>query len=264
MYKIYQNKYSNNLIFNIIDVRYGNNDMIGNKTLSVKDSTITLSDSNLIYDNPNITYKLIFYLINTLTNDGLNNSTHTFYTKDIFNDLNLSKTKYIEASLNYLKNIQYTYKIVTNNVTTNIIDTYEKRRGYFKVTFSSGFIELLGKSRQYLELPKEVLKVNIKYYRHSLYITTYLFLHRRRNKGKPNESIISVKDLIKNIPTLPKYERLDRNQMQIKRSIITPLECNLNYIERFWGIDWSYTTQEVNDYREFITNKVTFNVEIME
>ena len=44
-------------------------------------------------------------------------------------------------------------------------------------------------------MPNEVLNSDIRYYRHSVFIANYILLHKRRNKGKKTENVISVNKL---------------------------------------------------------------------
>ena len=143
---------------------------------------------------------------------------------------------------------------------TNIINTYEHKRGYFKVIFDNEFLVLLSRTRQFYQIPKELLKIDIRYYKHSLFIGNYLYLHKRRNKGKKNENIISVKELIKNCPLLPKYEELDKKQRQVDRNIIKPFELNLNKLSKILNFNYSYLNGKPNNYNEFITNKIEFKM----
>lgn len=264
MYKIYENQYFNPLLLNLINVRYAPLDRLGNCTLSNNDYTISLSKANMQYDNPSITMKVMLYICNLLTDSGLNENTFTIPTNKIHNDLGIRELKYFENSLNYLSSIsydyQYRYANKDHNTSTTIIDKYKANRGYFKVTISDDFINLLDRTRQFYQVPRCLLNANIRYFRHSIFIGNYLFLHRRRNQGKPNEFTISVKELLKNCPLIPKYEELDE-QRQVHRTIIEPFKKNLDYLGQLLGFTWHYNN-EPTKYLEFINEKIIFDMQI--
>ena len=83
-------------------------------------------------------------------------------------------------------------------------------------------------------------------------------LHKRRNKGKKNENTISVKELVKNCPLLPLYKDLDKDQIQVCRSIIKTFDTNLKNACMFLGLNYKYDS-EYNNYIDFTRTKIIFS-----
>lgn len=221
---------------------------------------ISLNHTNDQDDNSCITMKVMLYLCHLLTDTGLNENSFIIPTNKIYDELRICNVLFFEKSLKYLSSITYEYKYLNNWYSTNIIKTWEHKKGYFKVVFDDDFIILLSRTRQFYNIPKTLLKIDIRYYKHSLFLGNYLYLHKRRNKGKKNENIISVKELIKNCPLLPKYEELDKIQRQVDRNIIKPFQLNLNHLSRILNIEWLYIDSEPKNYMEFIDSKIMFKM----
>jgi len=260
MYKVYQNKYFNNMLLNIIKVRY-----CPNFTIDTQDYYLTLNNPNKQYDNSNITLKVILYLSSILNDDGLNNDTHIIKISDIKKDLNISNITLFNASLDYISSLTYNYKLDKLNkwcYVDNIITSYKHFKGYYKITFSSDFIILLNRTKQFYQIPKELLKSDVRYYRHSIFIANYILLHQRRNMREDkekNRNTITIKKLLANCPLLPLYEDLDKEQRQVTKVIIKPFENNLNKACQIIGKQWTYKDTEPTTYLDFLKAKITIS-----
>ncbi len=255
MLNIYENKYSNPLLLNLIKVRYSNSAIIEDK-----EYTISLNNANNQYGNNNNIFKVMLYLCNLLTDNGLNDNTYTITRDDITNMLGIANTSDFKGSLDYISSISYSYKLFEKSqryYVDKIISSYKHFRGYFRVVFTDEFMTLLDRQKQFYQMPKSLLKANTRYYRHSLFIGNYIQLHKRRNKGKDNENIISVKELFKICPTLPNYDELSSSQKHTARAIITPFEKNLQYACDLIGVRWKYNTfVKPNNYIAFSRAKI--------
>lgn len=260
MYKVYQNKYFNNLMLNIIKVS-----SCPNATIDTQDYYLALNNANRQYDNKNITLKVILYLCSILNDDGLNNNTHIIKTDDIKTDLNLTNLTLFNASLDYISSVTFNYKLDKINkwcYVDKIITNYTHNKGYYKITFSDEFIILLNRTKQYYQIPKELLKSDIRYYRHSIFMANYILLHQRRNMRQDkekNKNTISVNKLLANCPLLPLYDELDREQRQVNRAIIKPFENNLNKACKILGKQWAYKDKEPSTYLDFLKAKITIS-----
>lgn len=200
----------------------------------------------------------MLYLCSLITECGLNEDSFVITSKDIQDKLSISDIRYFEYSLIYLSSISFDYKVHSSWYSCNILASYKHFKGYFKVVFSDNFISLLDRTKQFYQVPNEVLNSDIRYYRHSVFIANYILLHKRRNKGKKNENIISVKELVKNCPLLPLYEDLDKEQRQVCRSIIKPFDTNLKNACMFLGLNYKYDS-EYNNYIDFTRTKIIFS-----
>jgi len=240
------------LLLNLIKVRY-----CDSFNIESQDYYIRLNNANKQYDNPSITFKVMLYLCSLLTENGLNENTYIITRDDIQNKLSISDIKLFEYSLLYLSSISFDYKVHSSWYACNILTSYKHFKGYFKVVFSDEFIELLDRTKQFYQVNKGLLNSDIRYYRHSIFIGNYILLHQRRNKGKKNEKIISIKELVKNCPLLPLYDELKKEQRQVQRAIIKPFENNLSFACMLLGLSWQYDNTPTN-YIEFIKAKIMF------
>lgn len=254
IYKVYENKYFNNLLLNLIKVRYSES-----ATIESQDFYIRLNNANKQFANDSITLKVMLYLCSLLTEDGLNDNTFLITCNEISNKLSINNLNAFKGALDYLLSVSYDYKLYSQSrwySVDSIIASYKQFKGYFEVVFSDEFISLLDRTKQFYQVPKMLLNSDIRYYRHSVFIGNYILLHRRRNKGKKNENIISVKELLKNCPLLPVYSELNREQRQVKRSIISPFEKNLSFACCLLGINWRYVDDVPLNYIDFIRAKI--------
>lgn len=255
IYKIYENKYFNNLLLNLIKIRYSENNTIDNI-----DYYISLNNANKQYDNPISTFKVMLYLCSLLTDNGLNDNTYIITTDEIQNKLSIANINAFKGALEYISSISYNYKLFKNSkwyYVDNIITSYSHYRGYFKVVFSDEFITLLDRTKQFYQVPKTLLNSDVRYYKHSVFIGNKILLHQRLNKGKHNEKVISTKELVKYCPLLPTYDDLGK-QKQVSRSIIKPFEANLTFTCRLLGTSWKYEETPTN-YIEFMRSKIIFD-----
>ena len=250
IYKVYENKYFNNLLLNLISVKYQDNASIENA-----EYYITLKNAHNYIDNPCITFKTMLYICSLLTECGLNDNTFTITTTDVRNKLSISDITYFESAIKYLSSICYDYKVNSSWHSCNIISSYTRSKGYFKVVIDDDFLSLLDRTKQFYQVPKCLLNSDIRYNKHSIFIANYILLHKRRNKGKRNENVVSIKELIKNCPILPKYEELSKEQRQVSRSIIKPFEMNLNFACKLLDMTWQYV-DEPNNYIDFTRAKI--------
>lgn len=162
-----------------------------------------------------------------------------------------------KGSLNYISSVSYDYKLYKQSnwySVDTIIASYTHYKGYFNVVVSDEFISLLNRTRQFYQLPKKLLNSDVRYYRHSIFLGNYILLHQRRNKGKANELVISVKELIKNCPLLPIYDELISKKLH--RAIIQPFETNLTFACMLLGMSWNYIEKKPTNYIEFIRTKI--------
>ncbi len=72
------------------------------------------------------------------------------------------------------------------------------------------FMTLLDRAKQFYQVPKSLLTSDIRYYKHSIFIANYIFIHKRRNRGNQSENTIAIKDLVKNNPLLPLHDNLKK------------------------------------------------------
>ena len=199
----------------------------------------------------------MLYLVSLLTENGLNENTHIITCNEIHNKLSIGNINAFKGSLNYISSVSYDYKLYKQSnwySVDNIITSYTHSKGYFKVVFSDEFISLLNRAKQFYQVPKGLLNGDVRYYRHSIFLGNYILLHQRRNKGKANELVISVKEFIKNCPLLPIYDELISKQ--VHRAIIQPFETNLTFACMLLGMSWNYIEEKPTNYIEFRRTKI--------
>ena len=201
----------------------------------------------------------MLYLVSLLTENGLNEREYIITCDEIHNKLSIGNINAFKGSLNYISSVSYDYKLYRQSnwySVDSIITSYTQYKGYFKIVFSEEFIFLLDRTKQFYQVPKVLLNSDVRYYKHSIFIGNYILLHQRRNKGKKNELVVSVKEFIKNCPLLPMYENLPKEQRQVSRSIIKPFEKNLSIACDMLGMKWDYLDNEPTNYIEFIRSKI--------
>lgn len=244
-------------MLNLIKVRYSDD-----YTIESQEYYIRLNNANRQYANDSITLKVMLYLCSLLTEDGLNDNTFLITCNEISNKLSINNLNAFKGALDYLLSIAYDYKLYSQSrwySVDSIIASYKQFKGYFEVVFSDEFMSLLNRTKQFYQVPKSLLNSDIRYCRHSVFIGNYILIHKRRNKGKNNENIISVKELLKNCPLLPLYSELNQEQRQVKRSIISPFEKNLSFACGLLGIKWRYVDDVPLNYIDFIRSKISLD-----
>lgn len=254
MHKLYQNKYSNELNLNLINVRYAENNVIVSDEFA-----ISLSAKYPKQANDVLTFKLFLYLSSLATENGLSNELILLDNKVLASDLKMANKALILLSLEYLNSITFNYihkcKSKPAKHSCKIIDNYSASKGYISIKLNAEYLSLLGIYRnQFISIPNEFFALDIKSYRHSVFLCYYILLHRKRNFSRKNKDVISVKELIKHCPLLPKYFELGE-QKQVSRSIIAPFENNMNYLASVFHFTWKYESN-VSSYVSFQTNKV--------
>ena len=104
-------------------------------------------------------------------------------------------------------------------------------------------------------MPKELFKTNDKYNPYSFSLGLAIFLHKRRNLGKRNENIISVKNLYENCKLIPRYEDVIKSKdRHVDVRIIAPFERDLDALSNIFT--WEYITPKKKpnankDYENF-------------
>ena len=235
---------------------------ITDNTIDNEDFYLCLNNANRQYDNSSITLKVMLYLVNLLTDNGLNDNTYIISSNEIQERLSISNINLFKGSIDYISSLTFNYKLDKINkwqYVDNIFSSYIQFKGYFKVVFSDEFITLLNRSKQFYQVPKSLLNSDIRYYRNSIFMANYILLHQRRNMRKDKEKYrytISVAKLLDNSPFIPLYEELDTRQRQVSKSIIKPFESNLNFACAILGKTWNYIDIEPTNYIEFIKAKI--------
>lgn len=249
----------------MIKVRYGENTAIEESEYYIR-----LNNTENQYDNPTYTFKVMLYLCSLLTESGLNENKLIITSNDIHNKLGIMSLKLFDGAINYISSISYDYKKEFKSKKShtkciwysvdNIIVSHKHFKGYYEIVFSDEFLILFGRERKqfFYTIPKELLNCDVRYKVHSVFIGNYILLHQRRNKGKANELIISIKELIKNCPLLPRYDELGEDR-QVSRAIIEPFKNNLDFACYLLGIKWHYADTEPNNYMDFIKAKVVLD-----
>lgn len=234
---------------------------ITNNTIDSEDFYLCLNNANRQYDNSSITLKVMLYLVNLLTDNGLNDNTYIISSNEIQERLSISNINLFKGSIDYISSLTFNYKLDKINkwqYVDNIFSSYIQFKGYFKVVFSDEFITLLNRSKQFYQVPKSLLNSDIRYYRNSIFMANYILLHQRRNMRKDKEKYrytISVAKLLDISPFIPNYDELDTRQRQVGRSIIKPFESNLTFACSLLGKVWNYVDKPTN-YIEFIKAKI--------
>lgn len=269
MYSLYQNKYSNYLNLNLIRVKYEDK-----RTIIDNDFSIRLSKDYADVANDLITFKLYLFISVQACQNQLKDNVITIDTNTFENTLKIRKKKYLTNSLDYLKSIEYKYNYyISKNEKTNkwkteirgckIVDEYIVSKGYIKIKLNANYIMLLGykikscKARQFIELPESFFGLDIKNYKHSVYLAYYILLNKKRNYNKARKNIISVKELVKYCPALKTYDELDE-QKQVSRAIIKPFIKNMNYLANILNFKWNDDVEWQN-YLSFINDKIVLN-----
>lgn len=110
--------------------------------------------------------------------------------------------------------------------------------------------------RPYLAyIPDEIFKSNEKYNPYSFNLGLAIFIHKRRNLGKRNENIISVRNLYENCKLIPRYEDvINSSDRHVDKRIMQAFERDLDALSDVFS--WEYNTPKKNpntnkDYANF-------------
>lgn len=124
----------------------------------------------------------------------------------------------------------------TGQARLHVVIDYEINRNIATITYHPKIFELLKQYSVLLYYP-EILGINFKHYPHSLHFANKILDNKHQNRGKPNETKISVKALLNASPNMPTVESL-RKKAQYRKRIIDPFEKNLDALSPF--IKWEY------------------------
>ena len=106
----------------------------------------------------------------------------------------------------------------------------------------------------------EIFMISDKHNPNSYHLGRFIHVHKGRNLGKPNENVISVRQLLKVCPNLATVEELrEKGIGQIRRKIIIPFERDMDALSDVFT--WSY--KEAGENGRILTReesaKLSFN-----
>jgi hypothetical protein len=144
--------------------------------------------------------------------------------------------KQIMADLYTLYNLDLTYEERSNGKPEKIRhmrilsdSDWKLGRDFIQVTFGKGFYEII---KNYPVSPYliDLLGVDIQKYPHGYLFGRHIGFLKNMNVGKPNEDILSVRNLIASSPSFPKYENTGRH---VARRIIDVFWKNMDALDKW-------------------------------
>lgn len=114
-------------------------------------------------------------------------------------------------------------------------------------------------SSAFMHFPREALTKSIKYNPYSYCLARKMAEHKRMNRGRPNENIISVKTLIEACPNFPTYQEVAAGNRGIAQRIIAPFERDMDALTE--TISWHYAdiAESPTDYASFIAATIVIS-----
>lgn len=101
------------------------------------------------------------------------------------------------------------------------------RSGIITMAFSPELANYLVNAYE-MKLPELYWRINDKRNPNSSPLLWKISLHKKQNRGRPSEDIISVKVLLENAPDIPSYEEVQSTDRAHTRRIIEPLARDLD------------------------------------
>ena len=262
--------------------------MAKNKKIECEDKfSITYRSQTDFGANYSITLKVMLFFCSMLSDNYLNDNSINIPFTEVKTALKINDKRYLENSLKYISSIRYKYytfhkddkeNLIRDSHNVSIIKSYNFDYKRFTITFSNEFLDLMNMRNYYdsktktkakiafLEIPNELLEANVKKYRNTIFLGIKILLDKKINQNNPKrKDVISIKELIKYTPLIPKYEELNKEQRQISKRIIMPFENELNNVCSTLGLKWHYIAPFANEehkkYDEFFNNKILFEVD---
>lgn len=261
MLNIKQNSYFDPLLLNLMKV---------SKEKVVRGDNFLLCQSGNIEHNPVITFKAMLFISGMVKDERLLNNTITITSKDVKNMFHISAIKDFVSSLEYIKNLNYTYEKEhylknkkTESQSVRIITSITQHKGFFMIGVSQDFVNLVKYGKSYYTIPDNILAYDNRY-KYIALVSTYILLEKARNhlserkilafekkkeKGliqadaKPKErDKISIRKFIE-YTNLPTYDKLDSSK-HIYRQIISPLDKNIKLACSLLGFEVEYVGYE--------------------
>jgi hypothetical protein len=132
----------------------------------------------------------------------------------------------------------------------NLFQEIEYKNGWIQVNFSQGFAVKMMNGYM-MPLSKKYFSLNHRRYPNAAPLLFTIHLHKWMNRGKPNENIFSVEQLLSVCFAIPKYEELKSHSW--RERIKEPFESNLSAIEG--ALDWNYCNSKGEELIQHLGGK---------
>lgn len=161
--------------------------------------------------------------------------------------LNWEETRYYKRNGKKIEEVKQYETRILKKIVKN------KKGGYIKNNIATAY--LMEEMAGYIIRKGYICPFNLGTFKLSSKTTAYPILmtlqeHYNMNYGKPNQNLISVKNLLSRLPQIPKYENISTTGA-IQRRIVLPLEKGLDEIkERNIIKEWVYVNEDGKHYTD--------------
>lgn len=241
-------------------------DLFGTGLIETPDFKLSVRGYNELKSGINVSAaKLLDVLVIKSTTVGLSDTLVRMPLKEFMEMRGLKDEKearkQIKRDMDALDRVQFDYKGIGKN-----------KNSWFKVSLSGGFSGIVNgvilyrfneefyKSLRvddtkylFMYFPMEALKIADNHHPYSYHLARKISEHKRMNKDKPNEDVISVKTLLEACGNMPRYEDLGEAK-QVSLRIITPFERDLDALSN--TVQWEYVGDSPASWNEFQKAKI--------
>lgn len=103
-----------------------------------------------------------------------------------------------------------------------------------------------GKLIFYMPFTADYLSIDDRAHPHAYLLMFTINQHMRKNCSNKRKNLISISELLKNCPTLPKEERIKTTTRQFSLKIRAPFENDMSYLSDFRGLKYEYADSKGN------------------
>ncbi len=236
-------------------------DLFGTGLIETPDFKLSVRGYNELKSGINISAaKLLDILVIKSTSGGLSDTLVKLPLKEFMEMRGLrdekEARKQIKRDMDALDRVQFDYKGVGKH-----------KNSWFKVSLSGGFSGIVNgvilyrfneefyrslrvDDTKYLFMyfPMEAFKIADNHHPYSYHLARKISEHKRMNKDKPNEDIISVETLLNACVNMPRYDDLGEAK-QVSLRIIEPFERDIDALSN--TILWEYIGGAPKGWTEF-------------
>ena len=236
-------------------------DLFGTGLIETADFKLSVRGYNELKSGINISAaKLLDILVIKSTSTGLTDTLVRLPLKEFMEMRGLrdekEARKQIKRDMDALDRVQFDYKGIGKN-----------KNSWFKVSLSGGFSGIVNGVIHYrfneefyrslrvddtkylfMYFPMEALKIADNHHPYSYHLARKISEHKRMNKDKPNEDVISVITLLNACVNMPDYAKLGEAK-QVSLRIIEPFERDMDALSS--TIQWEYIGAAPKGWAEF-------------
>lgn len=105
------------------------------------------------------------------------------------------------------------------------------QKGIIRFRFNPDYLRFRNLTHFFINYPKEIYRINVKYFPYSYYFGCYIAENFRMNEGRERVNIISIKTLLEYTPTIPTKDEVSKGNRRYFDRIIEPTIRNLDQLD---------------------------------